>query len=188
MQIPHAAQRWRLAAAALTVTILASLGLATSSLAATYGPYNIRAAHSNKCMDVRGGTGATGNGVVVQQWQCLGAGQTNQHWYLQDTGDALTYYVVARHSGKCLDVRGGSGATGNGVPLQQWQCLGYAQSNQRWYLTSFPIGTFNLRAAHSARCADVTGGTGATGNGVPLQQWQCLGYAQSNQRWYLTAP
>ncbi|MEU2451162.1 RICIN domain-containing protein [Streptomyces sp. NPDC012765] len=44
------------------------------------GKYNIRAVHSGKCLDVEGGTGATGDGVNVHQWSCLGSGQTNQQW------------------------------------------------------------------------------------------------------------
>ncbi|ARE73305.1 hypothetical protein B6R96_04630 [Streptomyces sp. Sge12] len=49
----------------------------------TYGPYFIRAVHSGKCLDVEGGTGATGDGVNVFQWSCLGSGQTNQQWAFQ---------------------------------------------------------------------------------------------------------
>jgi hypothetical protein len=101
----------------------------------------------------------------------------------------LTFYVTARHSGKCLDVRGGTVATGNGVALQQFTCLGYARSNQRWYLpNSIDRTTFNLVAAHSGRCADVTGGTGATDDYIPVQQYDCLGVDQTNQRWYLSSP
>jgi len=48
---------------------------------AVFGPYNLRAVHSNKCLDVIGGPGATGNGVHVQQYDCLGFGQSNQRWY-----------------------------------------------------------------------------------------------------------
>jgi fermentation-respiration switch protein FrsA (DUF1100 family) len=195
MHIPHAAtaslgQRWRLTAAALTVAALASMvWLASPSLAATYGPYNIRAAHSGKCLDVRSGIGATSDGVAVQQWTCLGPAQTNQQWYLADTGDGSTYYVTARHSGKCLDVRSGIGAISDGVPLQQWTYLGYAQSNQRWSLTRAPNGaTFDLRAANSGKCMDVRGGIGAISDGVAVRQWTCLGPAQTNQQWYLTSP
>lgn len=150
------------------------------------GPLTIRAAHSKKCLDVTGGVGALGDGVPVQQWQCLGPGQTNQQWYLTATGDGSSYYVTARHSGKCLDVAGGVGATANGIGVQQWQCLGYHQENQRWRLYSADGGmTIYLIAVHSGKCLDVTGGTGATDNGIRVQQWQCLGYAQTNQRWYL---
>jgi hypothetical protein len=193
MRFLHAAarspvKRWWVSAAALTLGLLASMGLAASSLAAPLlGPYNIRAAHSKKCMDVRGGAGAIGDGVDVLQWPCGGPAATNQQWYFEDTGDGMTYFVRARHSNKCLEVRGGTGATGNGAPLQQWGCGGYAQSNQRWYLTRAPIGdTFNLRAAHSNSCAEVYGGS--TGDGAPLRQWKCLGASQLNQWWYLASP
>lgn len=154
------------------------------------GPITIRAVHSRKCLDVTGGVGALGDGVRVQQWQCLGTAQTNQQWYLTPSGDGSTYYVTARHSGKCLDVTGGTGSTANGIPVQQWKCLGYGQSNQRWRLYPSADGgmTIYLVAANSGKCLDVTGGTGALADGVGVQQWQCLGYGQSNQRWYLAMP
>jgi hypothetical protein len=193
MHIPHTVpaslgQRWRLITAALTGAVLASMvWLAAPSLAATSGRFQIRAVHSDKCMDVRGGTNATADYTPVQQYQCLSGGQTNQWWYFHQTGDGSTFYVTAQNSGKCLDVRGGTGATGNGVALQQYTCLGYAQSNQRWYLLDSPDRmTFNLVAAHSGRCADVTGGIGATGDYIPVQQYDCLGLSQTNQRWYLS--
>jgi hypothetical protein len=158
---------------------------ASSSVVST--PYNLRAAHSGKCMDVMGGTGATANGAAVQQYDCLGAAQSNQHWTFTPTGDGSTYYVKALHSGKCLDVAHGTGAIDNGAHVQQYDCLGYAQSNQRWEVVSTgdPL-TYYVKAAHSGRCLDVRGGTGATDNLVPLQQWDCLGYAQTNQRWFFT--
>jgi hypothetical protein len=153
--------------------------------AVIYGPFNIRAVHSGKCLDVF--QAKLADVVPVQQYQCLGPGHTNQQWYFAATGDGLTYYVKARHSGKCLDVFEAKMA--DGVPVQQYQCLGYAQSNQRWYLTHAPIReTFNLRAAHSNLCADVTGGTGATGDEIPVQQYQCLGASQTNQQWYVSSP
>ncbi len=182
------AGRRLLTAIALT-PVLGMAALTGSATAATYGPYNIRAENSNSCMDVRGGLGSTADGAVVQQYRCLGSAQTNQQWSFQDTGDGLTYYVIARNSGKCLDVRGGTAATANGTALQQYQCLGYAQSNQRWYLTRGPVGsTFNLRAANSNRCADVPGGPGAIADGLALQIWDCLGSAPTNQEWSLTTP
>ncbi|MBB5959615.1 hypothetical protein FHS29_006236 [Saccharothrix tamanrassetensis] len=153
-----------------------------------FGPFNVRAAHSDKCLEVLGGTGATGNGVQVQQWACMGPAQTNQHWYFTDSGDGYTYYVTARHSAKCLGVRGGTGATGNGVDVQQSQCVAYSQSNQRWQLFTQDRGaTLLVVAQHSRKCLDVRGGTGATWNGAQVQQWQCMAAnTQTNQRWYLT--
>jgi hypothetical protein len=138
-------------------------------------------------MDVRGGIGATHNGAVVQQWQCLGPAQTNQQWYLEETGDGWSYYVVAAHSKSCLTVQDGSVVPG--APLVQWTCLRDVWSHQRWALTpAHAYGAFELRAAHSWQCADVTGGPLAGGDGVPLQQWPCIAGNQSNQWWYITAP
>lgn len=172
-----------------------SLGLASATPTGNPGSspfgiqsvyFQIRAQHSGKCLDVTGGIGATGDGVPVQQWTCLGSGQLNQLWQLVDTGDGVTYYVKAFHSGKCLDVRGGTAATGDGVPVQQWTCLGYGQSNQRWDLNYAGGNYYYLSPAHAPdKCLDVTGGTAATGDGVPVQQWACLGSAQTNQKWLL---
>ncbi|GLY42994.1 hypothetical protein Amsp01_090170 [Amycolatopsis sp. NBRC 101858] len=159
----------------------------STRVATVYGPFNVRAVHSGKCLDVTGGPAATGDGAPVQQWTCLGAGQTNQMWYFADTGDGRTYDAIAVHSGKCLDVVGGTAAVGNGVRVQQWTCLGYAQSNQRWALYTQDSGaTTSIVVQHSGKCLDVTGGTAAVADGTPVQQWTCLSNAQTNQRWYLS--
>jgi hypothetical protein len=162
-----------------------------SSVLTVYGPFNVRAQNSNKCLDIRGGTGAIADGTPAQIWDCYGPGQTNQQWYLADTGDPYVYYLRVRHSGKCLDVTGGPDAISNGVPVQQWSCLGYYQTNQKWYLSSYTANgrtIYQLNAIHSGKCLDVTGGIGAIDNGTPVQQWTCLGNQQTNQHWYLTTP
>jgi hypothetical protein len=40
----------------------------------------LRPMHSDKCLDVTGGPGATGNGVLLQQWTCLASLPTNQQF------------------------------------------------------------------------------------------------------------
>jgi glucosylceramidase len=185
-------------AAALTIGTLAAI---TPSATASAGGHattvsqrqlalevtgNIEAAHSGRCLDVTGGITATGNGVPIQQYDCLGSTATNQIWTFQneiDTGGYVFYNIVATHSGKCLDVTGGTGATGNGVPIQQYTCLGSAQTNQQWRIVTTKLGQ-QIIARHSGLCLDVTGGTGATGNGVPIQQYDCLGILATNQLWY----
>jgi hypothetical protein len=106
---------------------------------ALYGPFNIRAQNSNRCLDIAGGPGAVTNGDIAQQWGCLGYYQTNQKWYLTGytapDGRTITQFN-AMHSGKCLDVLGGPGAINNGTQVVQWECLGTAQTNQQWYLTT----------------------------------------------------
>lgn len=163
------------------VRVTAADGVGT---AAVYGPFNIRALHSGKCLDVTGGPSATGDGVRVQHYACLGASQTNQHWYLVEAGNGW-YQIKPRHAmSRCLDVIGGG--TGDGVGIQQYTCLGTTQANQLWGLFNV-VGdaAFQLRPRHAqSKCLDVTGGTGATGNGIPVQQYACLGTA--NQYWYLT--
>lgn len=146
----------------------------------TFGPVRLIAQNSQKCLDVTGGPRATGDGVPVQQWDCLSSRPANQLWDLRPTGDGLSIYITARHSGKCLDVTGGPGATGNGVFVQQFTCLPDRDNrNQRWAANP----SDNIFAIHSGRCLDVRGGPGATGNGVRIQQWDCFLPARTNQVW-----
>lgn len=137
---------------------------------------------SRKVLDVNGGPGATGDGVPIQQWADVGG--TNQHWLLVP---ASGYYkVVSRSSNKVLDVTGGPTATTDGIPIQQWSDNG--GTNQLWDLRPAGIdgtGTsfFKFIARSSGKVLDVTGGPGATADGIRIQQWDDLG--QPNQHWYL---
>jgi hypothetical protein len=150
-------------------------------------PFNLRAAHSGRCLDVINGPTNVANGAAIQQYDCLGAAQSNQMWTFSPAGDGSTYYVRALSSGKCLDVVGGAGAVADGTPLQQWDCLGYGQANQRWKVISAGDPTsFYVKSALSGKCLDVRGGPAATANSALLQQWEGLGYAAANQRWYFT--
>jgi hypothetical protein len=157
---------------------------AMQALAAGPVEGNIVAAHSGRCLDVTGGTGATANEVPIKQYDCLGAAQTNQIWslrYVDHDGDIFYYSLVAAHSGKCLDVTGGPAATGNQVPIKQYACSG--ATNQQFRLQYYALDDprVNLVARHSQKCLDVIGGTGATGNNVAIQQYTCLGAGQTNQ-------
>jgi hypothetical protein len=68
--------------------------------------------------DVNGGPTATGDGVKVQLWNVASPG-TNQQWKpVLESGS--NYHLIARHSGKCLDVNGAS--TADAVQLQQYTC------------------------------------------------------------------
>jgi hypothetical protein len=61
----------------------------------------------------------------VLQYTC-GSG-TNQHWQPKDMGGGYQQ-LVARHSGKCLDVSSASNA--DGAALVQWTCG--TGANQQW--------------------------------------------------------
>ena len=77
-----------------------------------------------------------------------------------------TYYeIVARHSGKCLDVEGESMASG--ARVIQFVCGGWA--NQQWQIIPVGGGYNKIVARHSGKVLDVQGG-GVT-NGTPVWQW-----------------
>jgi glucosylceramidase len=92
-----------------------------------YNVLNRTAAAQNEVWDVTGGTGATGDSVKIQTWAY--GGGTNEQWLPVSLGSGY-YKMVARNSGKCLDVPGAS--TANGVQLQQYTCNGTAA--QAWRL------------------------------------------------------
>jgi hypothetical protein len=89
--------------------------------------------------------------------------------------DAQYVELVARHSGQCLDVTGGSVA--NGTPVIQWPCHGGA--NQEWVLVPTGTGHYFATVQHSGQCLDVSGAS--TMPGTPVIQYPCHGGA--NQQW-----
>ncbi len=91
-------------------------------------------------------------------------------------GGAGAFELVAQHSGRCLEVGGGPGVTGNGANINQWDFVGVP--NQRWWLR--PAGdAFEVVATHSGKCLDVS--EVSQQNGANVHQWDCVG--GSNQRW-----
>ncbi|MEU8607245.1 ricin-type beta-trefoil lectin domain protein [Actinoplanes sp. NPDC048791] len=104
-----------------------------SGVADTYTVVNQQ---SGKCLDVSGVS--TADGAAVQQWTCLSGG-LNQQFTLRRVSyagnDAHDYQLVARHSGKCVDVSGVS--TAARAVVHQWTCKPVAQAsplNQTWRL------------------------------------------------------
>lgn len=94
----------------------------------------------------------------------------------------LWYMIVARHSGKYLDVSGGPDATENGVNVHQWQYNG--GTNQQWRLEPLSDGYYRLTPRHAQdKCLDVNGVS--TTGGANIQQWQYNGGL--NQQWRLIA-
>jgi Ricin-type beta-trefoil lectin domain. len=85
------------------------------------------------------------------------------------------YEVLARHSRKCLDVRGAS--TANSAPVIQYTChLGH---NQEWRLVHISGNYYELIARHSGKCLDVRGASRA--NSAPVIQYTC--HRGANQQW-----
>lgn len=85
------------------------------------------------------------------------------------------FEIVARHSGKCLDVSGVSSA--NGANVIQWDCHG--GTNQQWQRVTVGGGYERLVARHSGKVLDVSGIS--TANFAAIHQWDYAGGA--NQQW-----
>ncbi|THV36456.1 RICIN domain-containing protein [Glycomyces buryatensis] len=90
-------------------------------------------------------------------------------------GDGDT--IVARHSGKCLDVA--SASTANGATVQQYDCWNGA--NQQFEVRDSGSGYAQIIARHSGKCLDVA--SASTANGATVQQYDCWNGA--NQQWDL---
>ncbi|ROP42709.1 RICIN domain-containing protein [Saccharothrix texasensis] len=103
-----------------------------AGLADTYTVVNQQ---SGKCLDVNGAS--TADGAAVIQWSCNSG--ANQQFALRKVtysdSDPDDYQLVARHSGKCVDVN--SISTTPGAVVHQWTCNPAGQStprNQTWRL------------------------------------------------------
>lgn len=76
-----------------------------------------------------------------------------------------TYKIVARHSGKVIDVPGG--VNENNLQLQQWSDLG--GNPQKWVLTQIANGIYSLTSVNSPdKVIDIRNGTSNNGEAVQL--------------------
>ncbi len=136
------------------------------------GVYEVRAAHSDKCLDVPHSSRADSSKVI--QFSCTGT--TNQQWrFVPKSG---YYEISVVHSGKCLDVPESSQA--NRVELIQYACGN--TTNQRRRLTEVTRGVYEIQAMHSTKCVDVP--RSSTADEVNIIQFKCT--RAMNQRWILT--
>ncbi|WP_013334354.1 RICIN domain-containing protein [Gloeothece verrucosa] len=87
------------------------------------------------------------------------------------------YYLLAKHSGKVLDVN--EGGTADGAKVHQW--TKGSGDNQKWLLQDAGDGSFYLIAKHSGKVLDVNGG--ATTDGATITQWTKKD--GDNQKWLL---
>ncbi|MEV5972255.1 RICIN domain-containing protein [Streptomyces sp. NPDC051921] len=112
-------------------------------------------------------------------------GDNQKFWFrAARTTDGSVYRnrfeIVAKHSGKCLDVTWA--ATQNGTRVQQYRCTG--NINQKWYLWRRGDNQWEIRSLQSNKCLDVHNPSlGAPQLGAWLQIWSCHGFA--NQAWIL---
>jgi hypothetical protein len=173
--------------------------------------YAIRVKHSNKCLVVANNSTATGAAIVQttctvgtywyidfkpSQWAQFRAPHSNKcissEWngplIQRECSFSSTVRLVpvgigvrikSVHSGKCMDVVNNSGGgMADGTNIQQYDCLGYNQTNQRWNIEIDQYSEVKLRAVHSGKCAKLTGWT----NGARVKQYTCSD--SSTMEWY----
>jgi len=98
--------------------------------------YTVVDQQSAKCLDVSGAS--TADGAAIQQSTCSDSAQSQQFTLRRVTysgNDPHDFQLVARHSGKCVDVNGVS--TAAHAAVIQWSCKPVGQSsslNQTWRL------------------------------------------------------
>lgn len=118
------------------------------------------------------------SGSAIKSAVMQGAGNTGTSSNSTIVSGA-TYQILAKHSGKGLDVTNVS--TANGAAIQQWNYSGGA--NQKFIINDVGSGYYNIVNVNSGRCLDVTGGS--TSNGAIIQQWGYSGGA--NQQWSIVS-
>jgi len=86
------------------------------------------------------------------------------------TIDTTAYYVlISRHSGKAIDVNGGS--TSDGAGIIQWPRTD--SNNQQWQFVDSGGGYYRLRARHSGKVIDIY--QASTADGANVVQWTDTG-------------
>lgn len=90
-----------------------------------------------------------------------------------------TYRIVARHSGKALDVNGHGTADGSNVI--QWAYGG--GNNQRWTLTHLGSNVYRIVGVESGKALEVASASTANGTNVDIRTYG----GATNQRWTISA-
>ena len=106
--------------------------------------------------------------VLLLLVACGGA-DTPQDADATTQGAAFTSTIVAKHSGKCLDLKGGS--TANAAALEQESCSGSEAPNFEFTSVSGKSNTYTIKNTRSGKCTDVY--KGYTSNGTRLVQYSC---------------
>ncbi|MDO6612296.1 RICIN domain-containing protein [Shewanella sp. 1_MG-2023] len=138
--------------------------------------YQIKAKHSNKCIDVI--NSAATNGSTFQQLTCSGNNSNSDQQFKFTALSNGFYSITSKVSNLCLDLSAGN--IDNGAKIQQWVCNSSNQ-NQMWNMIDKGDGYYEIRNSVSNKCLDIAGKSNA--DGAVLTQWNC--YNGDNQRFSL---
>jgi hypothetical protein len=164
-----------------------AIGLGQSPAgAADHGTF-LRNVSANLVLDVIGAQQGNGHHLTIYPR----SGANNQIFELQDIGGSR-YKIVARHSGKCLDVLGGSQQDGaaigqwdcNGGPNQQWRLVVILEHGPCSGLGCLFAGTL-IQSVHSQKCLDVANPNypSPPKKDALVQQWSCA--RDTGDRWWV---
>jgi hypothetical protein len=139
------------------------------------GNYRFKNVGTNKCVDVAGGSMASGTNI--QQWTCNGSGA--QRFTATHKGEGL-YELRRADTALCVDVA--SQAWANGTNIQQYTCNNSAA--QRFYIVNHGGGQYEVRRTGpgNAQCMDLNGGNAA--DGTNIFTWGCAQPNNNNQKYY----
>jgi endoglucanase len=90
-----------------------------------------------------------------------------------------TYRIIARHSGKALDVA--AAGTADGSNVHQWSYHG--GNNQRWTLTHLGSNVYRITGVGSGKALEVASTSTANGTNVDIRSYT----GATNQRWTISA-
>lgn len=133
---------------------------------------------SGFCLDVRGGSAASG--AIVQQWPCWNG--PNQQWKFIPTYDGL-YTIQSRQTGFLLTVADSSTVNGVGIVVESNAGWFEPPAKQLWSVSAPDAnGNRGIISLNSGLCLDDTGFSKSPG--TAMQQWECWG--GSPQKWLFT--
>lgn len=118
---------------------------------------------------------ATHYGYSLWDFEVYAAGDTPANPADPKITSGAVYKLTAQHSGKNLDVAGGSAS--DGANVQQWSDNGNTQ--QQWKVIDVGSGYYKLISQSSGKALEVAGNSAA--DGANVQQWADNG--GSNQKW-----
>ena len=129
-----------------------------SRIGGDFSYFYISNAKNGAQLDILNWSLSDGGSIILYN----GGKGTNEQWYFQYAGDGY-YYILSRHSGKCLEVSGGSTSdnaniqqrTLNGSDQQMWRLLPINATCEQ-YAPDAPMG---LRATSNAATIDLTWNT-----------------------------
>jgi hypothetical protein len=131
--------------------------------------YWLRARHSGKCLQLRGGSGASG--TVIEQATCA-TGQDRQLFRFEPVGNGTYYQLRPLTGGLCTSVNGATHGDTESILNQTCQT---GAGNQQWrfeYLAGTSLDTIiRPRAAHSDKCFGAN--AASTTDGAYMVQSSC---------------